>query len=63
MNGNSWIPHPQQHYSQPYQPLETPVAVDSVHDAHRLLGSYPFASATPSTHGESTSMSIWLDIY
>jgi hypothetical protein len=27
------------------------VAVNSVHDAERLLAVYPMASATPSNHG------------
>lgn len=27
------------------------MSVDPVHDARRLLSSYPLASATPSTHG------------
>jgi hypothetical protein len=28
---------------------------DTIHDTHRLLGSYPFASATPATQGPSNS--------
>lgn len=48
-------------YQQQQQPTRRPpfqtagpsssVAVDAVHDAHRLLSVYPFASATPTNHG------------
>ncbi|OBZ71394.1 Protein rad9 [Grifola frondosa] len=42
-------PHRQTYHPSPNASL-TRVAADSVQDAHRLFASYPFASATPSTH-------------
>ena len=46
----------QSHQYHPSQPPSDPnlgrYVADSVQDAHRLLAVYPFASATPTTHGQ-----------
>ncbi|KAF8636245.1 hypothetical protein AX17_003730 [Amanita inopinata Kibby_2008] len=63
-NGQGWYRHPQQTspYYYPHQQqvspnghgpphhVTAPAAVDSVHDAQRLLAVYPPASATPTAH-------------
>ncbi|KAI0088475.1 hypothetical protein BDY19DRAFT_165528 [Irpex rosettiformis] len=53
MNAN-WYPQQQQENRRPqYQapgPSVSNGTVDAVHDAHRLLAVYPFASATPTNH-------------
>lgn len=63
MNGN-WYPQQQQSQSrrpQGYQaatPSSSGAAVDAVHDAHRLLSVYPFASATPTNHGKVSHVKL-----
>jgi hypothetical protein len=54
MNDNHWYPAYNQDYRRLYNPPDPSlgsVAANSVQDAHRLLAAYPFASATPTTHG------------
>lgn len=63
MNGNQWYQYQQsppeyprngqqRQYPPPQpNPAMATAGVDSVHDARRLLGTYPLASATPTTHG------------
>lgn len=52
MNSNWYQQQQDQGGKPPFQTAgPSGTAVDAVHDAHRLLSVYPFASATPTNHG------------
>ncbi|KAI9064653.1 hypothetical protein FKP32DRAFT_1625471 [Trametes sanguinea] len=54
MNGHHHYPYSYTQQSLPYDPTDaippTAAASDSVQDAHQLLATYPFGSATPANH-------------
>jgi cohesin loading factor subunit SCC2 len=54
MNGDWYYQQQQQNTRQQYQAATPPsrVTADAVNDSHSLLAAYPFASATPSSHGQ-----------
>lgn len=64
MNGEWYYQQPQQNGRQQYQTATPPSrgSDDAVHDAHSLLGAYPFASATPSSHGQRDSCSEYVQM-
>jgi hypothetical protein len=51
-NGSRRPSQSHQHSQPPSDPNLGRYVADSVQDAHRLLAVYPFASATPTTHGQ-----------
>lgn len=55
MNDGWYYQQQRQNARQQYQTATPPsrVTADAVNDSHSLLAAYPFASATPSSHGET----------
>lgn len=68
MNGEWYYSQQQQHQQngrRQYLPTtpQNRAPVDAVHDAHSLLAAYPFASATPSSHGNNHFCTLRKCIY